>query len=133
MGCRAARILRIAGALAFAAGIAAAQFTIQPDSLRADYVLNSPYSVQFDGLGGKAPYTLVSIDGALPSGYSVDLPNRTLSGQCLSCVPGTYYLAVRMQDAAGVEASRTYAWTIYDYPHVIPRLLPASPTSSRTG
>lgn len=67
--------------------------------------VNTAYSTTLGAVGGTAPYTWTLVSGTPPTGLTLN-PNGTLSGTPTSSA--NYFFDLRVTDAAGTQATRTY-------------------------
>lgn len=84
-----------------------AQITISPSSIDTAYCYNQ-FSEKITASGGVAPYQYVVSSGTLPSGLTLNKKNGTVSGIAQTVVSSSSTYTVRVTDAAGTTATRSY-------------------------
>lgn len=83
--------------------------TVNPITL-PNAVLGTPYSQTISAVGGTPPYTFRLLDGALPSGLTLNGTSGVISGTPLVLAEVSFTIIAT--DANGCQGSRNYAFTV---------------------
>lgn len=70
-------------------------------------IINNPYSFTHNAAGGTTPYAWSVASGSLPAGLSIDSSTGLVTGT--PTVAGTSYFSVKVEDASGSAATRSYS------------------------